>query len=52
MKVAIKDFRNGEITVGTTDVCASEGETVKVDLMDENGDWINATGVVVAILED
>ena len=44
---------DGEITVGTVvQGAATEGETVTVELHDENGMPIEATGVVVEVLED
>jgi len=50
MQVAIKD-NDGEISTGYVSN-ATIGELVKIDLRDENGDWISATGHVVEILED
>ena len=44
---------DGEITVGVVvQGAATEGETVTVELHDENGMPIEATGVVVEVLED
>ena len=44
---------DGEITVGTVvQGAATEGETVTVELHDENGVPVKSTGVVVEVLED
>lgn len=44
---------DGEITVGSVvRGVAQEGETVTVELHDENGMPVTATGVVVEVLED
>lgn len=44
---------DGEITVGTVvQGAATEGETVTVELHDENGMPVKSTGVVVEVLED
>lgn len=44
---------DGEITVGTVvQGVATEGETVTVELHDENGMPLKSTGVVVEVLED
>lgn len=44
---------DGEITVGAVvRGVAKEGETVTVELHDENGMPVTATGVVVEVLED
>lgn len=50
MTVLIKQA-NGDFTTGSVHFCTI-GETVKIDFYDADGNPIQATGVVVEILED
>lgn len=50
MQVAIKD-QDGKVTTGKVSM-AEVGQTVTVDLHNENGMPIKATGEVIEILED